>query len=101
MTMFPKPGIIRLKGKALAQLRIHCFARDEGQCQNCGIGTFWEPRFDGDPIAFDMAHKRNKRMYGDVIGNVEVLCHSCHMRAHAGGEPCPPKPQARMGRKQQ
>jgi hypothetical protein len=32
-----------------------------------------------------MAHKRNKRMYGDVLSNVETMRHECHMRTHTEG----------------
>lgn len=86
----PRPG--RLKGDALIGLRIACFLRDTGRCVNCGKQLHFEARFDGDPDAYDMAHKRNRRMWGDNIDNVESLCHDDHMKSHnAGGKPCPPK----------
>jgi 5-methylcytosine-specific restriction endonuclease McrA len=79
-----KCGIIRLYGAALDALRVECWQRDEGTCQKCGEPLYFEPRFDGDPLGYDMAHRRNKRMYGDTLENVEALCHREHMAIHAG-----------------
>ena len=86
----PRPG--RLKGSDLGALRVACFIRDGGRCVRCGKNLLLNPRFDGDPDAYDMAHKRNKAMWGDTLDNVESLCHEDHMKSHnAGGKPCPAK----------
>ncbi len=77
--------VVRLKGADLEWLRYHCWKRDEGKCQDCGIMVYWQARFDGDPEAYDMAHVRNKRNYGDTLENVKTLCHCCHMREHTEG----------------
>lgn len=89
----PRPG--RLKGADFENLRRACFNRANGRCEDCGCFMLYRRRFDADPIAYDMAHIRNKRMYGDHLGNVRALCHECHMDSHnAGGKPCPKKPEA-------
>jgi hypothetical protein len=88
----PRPG--RLKGDDLTALRLACFMRDRGRCVVCEKRLHLDPRFDGDPDAYDMAHKRNKRMHGDSLGNVEAQCHRCHMNYHAGEKPCPAKPRS-------
>jgi 5-methylcytosine-specific restriction endonuclease McrA len=86
----PRPG--RIDGKRLAALRLICFARYRGLCMVCGKKLYLNARFDGDPDAYDMAHKRNKRMWGDNLDNVQAECHACHMTGHSGNKPCPPKP---------
>jgi len=75
----------RLTGKALSELRWQCWNRDNGCCQDCGVRVYFEARFDGDPDAYDMAHRRNKRMHGDTLDNVVTKCHRCHMQEHAKG----------------
>ena len=80
-----KLGIVRLTGLDLARLRRDCWERDKGQCQDCGAPTFYTVRFAGDPLAYDMAHKKSRGAGGsDVLGNVKTKCHQCHMREHAG-----------------
>lgn len=84
-----RPG--RLKGKAMTELRMLAFIRDEGICQmqldkDCTPMLDWE--------TFELAHKRNKRMWGDSLEQVICACRSCHRKSHnAGGKPCPPKPK--------
>lgn len=80
---------IRLTGKALDALRLACFERDGGVCYVCGWPIlYYKKRFEGDPDAYDMAHIRNKRMWGDHLGNVRSAHHGCHMRSHnCGGKP--------------
>lgn len=90
MTMFPKPGIVRLKGKDVDALRIACFLRDGGRCTKCGKRVYLHARED-HPLKADMAHIRNKRMFGDTLDNVRLMCHREHMEAHNGGKPCPKK----------
>ena len=84
-----KTGTIRLTGKALEVLRRDCFERDKGVCQECGIALLWEPRFNGDRQAYDMAHIQSRGAGGsDILDNVRSLCHSCHMKEHnCGGRP--------------
>ena len=78
--------IVRLTGIELFNLRFDCWLRDDFSCQSCGRIAYFRPRYDGDPKAYDMAHIRNKRMYGDTLENVKTLCHECHMREHTEGK---------------
>jgi 5-methylcytosine-specific restriction endonuclease McrA len=78
-------GIVRLTGQDLAALRRACWERDQGKCQVCGISTYWQARFAGDPQAYDMAHIKSRGAGGsDTLDNVRTLCHRCHMREHSG-----------------
>jgi 5-methylcytosine-specific restriction endonuclease McrA len=80
-----KLGIMRLTGPDLAKLRRDCWERDKGRCQECGVLTYWGPRFAGDPLAYDMAHIKSRGAGGsDVLENVRTLCHAEHMREHSG-----------------
>lgn len=80
-------GIVRLTGDDLKALRAECFARDKGQCQECGNLLYYYPRYDGDPEAYDMAHIQSRGSGGsDIISNIRSLCHRCHMKAHTEGE---------------
>jgi 5-methylcytosine-specific restriction endonuclease McrA len=87
----PRPGRV----KDIEPLRFAIFIRDKGRCVKCGKGLQFEPRFHGDPDAYDMAHKRNKRMWGDTPSNLQAECHECHMEFHSYGpsmeKPCPAK----------
>lgn len=84
-----KTGTIRLTGKALEVLRDACWERDGGICQICGWTLYKTPRFDGDPLAYDMAHIVSRGAGGsDTLKNVQCLCHRDHMREHnCGGRP--------------
>ena len=84
----PRPG--RLKGKDLEALRVACYLRDSGMCQECGCETFYMASRE-HWAAYHMAHIRGKRMHGDSLENVRVLCGSCHRAEHAGGKPVPKK----------
>jgi 5-methylcytosine-specific restriction endonuclease McrA len=85
MPSFPKNRVVRLKGKALAELRHQCYHRDEGWCQVCHMPVFFWARFDGDPLAYDMAHIKSRGAGGsDTLENVRTLCHKDHMNEHAG-----------------
>lgn len=78
----PRPG--RAKGKDMTALRQRVWERDLGCCGFCFLPC--------DPEDWDLAHRRNKRMYGDGDNNVQVAHHSCHMASHnCQGKPCPPK----------
>ena len=80
-----KLGIVRLTGKDLEKLRRDCWYRDNFTCAACLTATNYEPRYTGDPRAYDMAHIKSRGAGGsDVLDNVRALCHSCHMKAHAG-----------------
>ena len=77
--------IVRLTGNALKKLRLECFVRDFGRCNVCGRKVFYEARFPGDPLAYDMAHVRSRGAGGDdSLENVRTLCHECHMAEHTG-----------------
>lgn len=78
--------VVRLTGQAMAILRRDCWERSASRCQDCGKFTLWRPRFDGDPLAYDMAHIKSRGAGGsDTLDNVKTLCHTCHMREHAKG----------------
>lgn len=89
----PRPG--RLKGPKLESLRMDCWDRDKGLCQRCGKKTHFYDDHE-HPDSFHMAHRRNKAMWGDNIGNVQTECGDCHRKYHQRGpsmdKPCPPKP---------
>lgn len=77
-----RPG--RLKGYDLGKLRVDCWMRDKEACQKCGIHTlFYSP--DWWPNSYHMSHKKAKRMGGDILDNVEVLCGDCHRKYHNFG----------------
>ena len=84
----------RLKGSDLELLRVDCFLRDKGICQNCGKGTVFDLDQECDD-AFHMAHIRNKRMFGDNLDNVQTECGKCHRSYHQNGpsreKPCKTK----------
>ena len=78
-------GKVRLTGRALELLRHACWGRDHLRCKECGLETYWKPRWEGDPLAYDMAHVVSRGAGGsDTLENVRTLCHRCHMREHAG-----------------
>lgn len=87
--MFPKPGIVRLKGKDMEALRIACYMRDAGRCVKCRIPVNLKEG-QGYPV-MHMAHVRTKRNNGDYLGNVKTLCGRCHGLEHNGGKPVPAK----------
>lgn len=91
MPPFLKNVVPRLKGKQMDMLRLQCFADYAGRCCKCRKKLHFVARFDGDPDAYDMAHIRNKKMWGDTIGNVRAECHECHIDGHAGNKPVPKK----------
>lgn len=76
--------IVRLEGADLRKLRMDCWLRDLCSCVDCGVSTLWNKRFDGDPLAYEMAHIRTKRNNGDTLDNVKTLCAACHRREHGG-----------------
>ena len=91
----PRPG--RLKGGNMTRLRLDCYARDRGKCQECGVQTIFDaPRIWDN--SYHMAHIRGRRIGLDKLSNVRVLCGRCHRLEHAYGptrvKPCPPKPRS-------
>lgn len=81
-----------MKGEDLFKLRMDCWVRDGGRCQNCERMTI----FNADATkanSYHMAHIKAKRMGGDSLENTRTLCGECHRASHnAGGKPCPAKP---------
>jgi hypothetical protein len=84
----PRPG--RLAGAALEALRQACFDRAGERCQECHCLMLYRRRYELDPIAYEMAHVRGKRMWGDSLDQVRALCHVCHHASH-NPKPCPKK----------
>ena len=85
-----KLGRVRLTGSDLTKLRLQCWERDKGKCQECGEALYYQPRYIGDPKGYDMAHIRGRGAFGsDVLENVRTMCHSCHMLSHLGKKPKP------------
>lgn len=92
-----KLGIERLAGPDVDVRRREIGERDGWVCEKCGIQCNSDGQ-DSRPKG-EWAHRGNKRMYGDGIGNGRILCGpvfgrvGCHQKEHnAGGKPCPPKP---------
>lgn len=91
----PRPG--RLKGAALERLRLECYVRDMRRCVKCGKKVCFKPKgeYIYDPDGFEMAHIRNRRMFGDCLENVRTECGFCHKIFHAYGptmeKPCKAK----------
>lgn len=81
-----KCGIVRLHGKALQDLRLACYRRDGGICQVCGQRVYFHAHHSASN-SYHMAHRRNKRMYGDVLENVRALCGDCHRAEHGNKLP--------------
>jgi len=78
-------GIVRLYGKALEALRRECWLRHNKTCQTCGERVYYQARFDGDPLAYDMAHIVSCGAGGsDTLENIRCKCHQCHMKEHSG-----------------
>ena len=78
-------GKVRLRGKALADLRYHRWMLDMCRCVVCGVRTFWQARYEGDPQAYEMAHIKGRGASGgDTVDNVRVLCSVCHRKEHGG-----------------
>ena len=77
--------IVRLSGEKLARLRLECWMRDLGRCKQCGRKLFYEKRYEGDPLAYEMAHRRSRGASGDdSLDNVRTLCSECHRQEHGG-----------------
>ena len=79
MITIGKLGIVRLTGDDINELRDKCFDRDGGECVNCHRTLVRHPRYIFQPDAYHMSHKRNKRMWGDTLDNVDSRCTNCHL----------------------
>jgi 5-methylcytosine-specific restriction endonuclease McrA len=79
-------GKVRLSGEALRNLRRACWERDQGLCHDCGNPTYYEARYDGDLLAYDMSHVKSRGAGGsDALENVVCKHHACHLLEHAKG----------------
>ena len=91
-----KLGIVRLKGKALKELRRQCFERDHFKCVDCGDPVVWSgvDTWGYQLAVGEMSHVHAKRNNGDTLENVVTRCQNCHSKSHnAGGQPLPRKPR--------
>jgi len=75
-------------------LRVDCWTRDQGLCDECMKPTIFDAPHE-HPDSFHMAHIKAKRIGLDTLDNVRTLCGSCHRIEHNYGKsrtkPCPPK----------
>ena len=63
----------RLSMQGWAELTLRVLARDGDRCGWCGKGIRENP---------DRHHRKRRRDGGDVIENIVILHHACHMEAH-------------------
>jgi len=74
---FPKPKRIKATGKAMEELRMEVFHRDQGRCQMCGRYASWE--------SGHLAHIKSRGAGGDdVPENCRWLCFDCHIGVEHG-----------------
>lgn len=78
----PRPG--RLDADGMARLRAQVFERDNATCKRCGRRVFYAVLQERDD-SFHLAHRRNKRMWGDTLENTQCECGSCHRTYHRNG----------------
>jgi len=80
-----RSGRVRLTGEDLAELRRECYERDNQCCRVCGVPLYFNARFDGDPIGYEMAHIKSRGAGGsDSLDNVRALCGKDHRAEHQG-----------------
>ena len=73
----PKPEKpIILKGKELEKLRLECYVRDKGCCQDCGK---FVPANGSVFNRGHMAHIKRRNKGGDILSNVQWKCYDCHI----------------------
>ena len=83
-----KLGRIRLKGKALEELRRSVFVRDGWKCSNCWKPCSW--------TSGHLAHIQSRGAGGsDTEANVRLLCGDCHRAEH--GNPLPKHTSSLVG----
>lgn len=91
----PRPG--RVDHKTLGHLRNQVWTEQGGRCDECAELVHLEhPDF---MRRMHLAHRRNKRMFGDGRENLRGLCYRCHIVIEHGygvtkSKPCPPKPRS-------
>ena len=79
---FKPPKPIRLKGEALAALRLACYERAGGICEQCGEFAPWDGPFW---IKGDMCHIIPRAKGGDTLDNVRWKHHlKCHLGLEHG-----------------
>lgn len=86
-----EPAVVRLKGNAMKKFRFDIWLRDGMRCVRCRQQvSFNGKRTDIPPM--HLAHRRSKRLWGDVPSNVETCCPDCHIvKEHCGGKVVPKK----------
>lgn len=71
VTPIPKPKTVRLKGKAMEQLRWQVYRRANGFCETCGK---WVGFADGH-----LSHIKSRGAGGgDTLENTRWKCVECH-----------------------
>ena len=73
MTAIPKTTPVRLKGYAMRKFRFEIFMRDEQRCVMCRCEVSFNGRSSKHP-PMHLAHRRNKRMWGDSFENCFTAC---------------------------
>lgn len=88
----PRPG--RLSTEEIGKVREQRYAEQGGRCLKCGKKV----PLNGDIFTRGhLAHKRNKRMWGDGPENIKgIECPTCHLVIEhqygpSGQKPCPKK----------
>ena len=80
-----KSGLVRLTGADLSALRLACWVRDKGRCQEC-LAPVSDDHASCHPLKYDMAHIQSRGAGGsDSLENVRTMCHECHMQEHTKG----------------
>ncbi len=91
MTAIPKTTPPRLRGNAMRKFRFEIFMRDQQRCLKCGCRVSFNGK-DPKMRPMHLAHRRNKRMWGDSFENCFTACSRCHLvDLHMGGKVVPAK----------
>ncbi len=86
----PKDKPVRLKGKAMGDLRERVYKRDEGKCVWCGHNVILER---GHWWSMHLSHERSKGANGpDTEENTRCECLNCHIGIGHGYGPSRTKP---------
>ena len=87
MPSFPKTVPLRLEGEAMGLLRLERLQIDKGRCYYCH-SLVSDALEENHPLHYDLMHIRHHSVGGsDVVSNVRVGCHECHMKSHNGSLP--------------
>lgn len=73
-----EPLVVRLKGNAMKKFRFEVFMRDNKRCVICGCLVSFSGKDQVLP-PMHLAHRRNKRMWGDTLENCITTCSSSHL----------------------